>query len=164
MGKRGMIWSLPCQGRNTSFHTWQVVSPLRECLRWLCQNPAVMEEECRRNGHRRAAPLLLPRNADLGLSTWWELPAFLPEKRTCPRGRKAVLPSYTLMPPYRIVTEGFQQHLFTQKKKDAVKKPHSALWHGLGTSVCWLSTSMCCDDENLLVCEIFIINKVLRTP
>lgn len=90
MGKRGTIWSLPCHGRNTSFHAWQVVSPLRECLCWLCQNPAVMEEECRRIGHKSTAPLLLPRkrNADLSLPTGWELPApclFSGEKDTVKR-------------------------------------------------------------------------------
>lgn len=61
--------------------------------------------------------LLLPRqwNADLGLPTGWDLPAFFQEERTCPRGngRKAVLPSYTLMPSCHILGEGIQQYFFT---------------------------------------------------
>lgn len=95
-----------------------------------------------------------------------ELPAFSHEKRTCPRGngRKTVLPLYTLMPSCHIDAEGFSTiFLYLEKEGCSKKAPFSVM--ALVRYVCVpIVHQHVCDDENWLVCEIFIMNKVLRTP
>lgn len=137
-GREARFGAYHTTGRYISFGTLQVVSPLRERLRWLCQDLAVTEEECRRNGHKIRGARVQPHCCFLGtgvliltdLSIGWELPALLREKMRCPRGtgRKALLAWYAPNVSCHVTAEGFQQYFFfTQEKKCRKKAPSSIM-------------------------------------
>ena len=74
-GREARFGAYHATERNISFGTWQVVSSLSECLQWLCQDPAVMEEEGRRNGRKSRGARAQPHCCSLGSGTLtWAYP------------------------------------------------------------------------------------------